>query len=53
MNALDCVRNAVFAVLIELVRAFTDADTPATAIATTDGVDGGPGGGASAPDPTH
>src|SRR5215470_11742811 len=32
MNALDCVRNAVFTELIEVVRAPTDADTLATAM---------------------
>jgi hypothetical protein len=31
MNALDCVRNAVFAELMEETSEPTDADTPATA----------------------
>jgi hypothetical protein len=31
MKALDCVRNAVFAELIEETRAAIDADPPATA----------------------
>jgi hypothetical protein len=34
MNALDWVRNAVFAELMEVTNAPTDDDTPATAIAT-------------------
>jgi hypothetical protein len=50
MNALDCVRNAVFTELIEVTSALTDADTPATAMAT---VEFKPFGGASAPAPTH
>jgi hypothetical protein len=50
MNALDCVRNAVFTELIEVTSAFTDADTPATAMAT---VELRPVGALSACSPTH
>jgi hypothetical protein len=50
MKALDCVRNAVFTELIEVASALTDAETPATAIAT---VEFSPFGGASNPDPAH